>query len=64
MGTVYKWDLFVQLVRDKCFIDYDGGGTILDSTGAVIGTVQCNVSWLRRFKKSHPDATHVRWVNR
>ena len=64
MGDLYSLDEFIERVKETYFIDYDGGGDILNKEGETIGRVRCNVSWLKRFKKQHPEAAMVRWYNR
>lgn len=64
MGELFKFRNFVHYVQEGYIIDYDGVGEAVDKDGNVIAKIWCDVAWLKKFKKKHPEATHIRWCNR
>lgn len=60
-GYILTLDDFIDNVKNKSFIDYDGCGCFLDKNGEEYGSVRCDADWLTKFKNTF---TYVLWFNK
>lgn len=61
-GLYYPIDDFIDEVRSGSYIDYDGGGYVLDSAGNEIARVRCNIGYLEKSKAN--GGVFVAWFNK
>lgn len=61
-GDCFTIDDFIGYVEDGSFIDYDGTGYWVDGEGNRLGSIYCNVNWL---KSNTPEgAEFIMWFNK
>lgn len=62
-GDVFTLDNFIQAVKSKCILDYDGSGYFATSSGEVNKEVPllCKVSYLNKMKDTY---AFVVWYNK
>ena len=61
-GLIMPIDMCIDWVTKKSIIDYDGTGYLLDKDGERIGSMRCDVSFLKRAKEN--GACFVAWYNK
>ena len=61
MSNVYEIKKFLQLVKDKCIIDYDGFGYFGDTDTEIEAIKHIDVPTIKKGMKQY---THVHWYNR
>lgn len=61
MGKVYEIKEFLQLVNDKCIIDYDGIGYFGNENTELETIKHVDIPTVKKAMKRY---THVHWYNR
>lgn len=61
-GDVYFIEEFIEAVKNKCIIDYDGVGYFLDVNGNKKEPIRCDSRFLRRAKNN--GEKFVIWYNK
>ena len=61
-GDIYMIDDFLELVEEGYVIDYDGSGHWCDDEGNELGSIRCDVDWLKENKPE--DAKFILWFNK
>ena len=60
-GNIMVIDDFIDDVKNRLFVDYDGYGYFLDIDGNEHEPVHCNAEWLEQFKGKYP---FIVWFNK